>query len=149
MRLKIIAPLIVVSLALVGCDRVDPDSPLGKRKAAFNQMMTVSEDLGGMLRGRIPFDPQAFALGAVELDKLAYQPWQHFPEVRDDKDSSSRDEVWQRQARFQALARELEAATGELLVVSRAAPRDKKALRPAVQAVEDTCKKCHQEFRIY
>lgn len=149
MRLKILLPFLLAGLALAGCDRVDPDSPLGKRKALFNQMLNTSEDLGGMLRGRLAFDPEAFQVGAERLDRLAHAPWQHFPQVADTDGSAARDEVWQRQARFQELARELEAATGELLVASREAPRDKRRLRPAVQKVEDSCERCHQEFRIY
>jgi cytochrome c556 len=149
MRLKILLPLLVAGLALTGCDRVDPNSPLGKRKSLFNEMLGVSEDLGGMLRGRLPFEPEAFQLGAERLDRLAHEPWQHFPQVADTDGSAARDEVWQRQARFQELARELEAATGELLVASREAPKDKRRLRPAVQKVEDRCEGCHQEFRIY
>ncbi|RZI79389.1 MAG: cytochrome c, partial [Pseudomonas sp.] len=49
---KCFTVLLVASLALLGCDRVDPNSPLGQRKAIFKQMLNTSEDLGGMLRGR-------------------------------------------------------------------------------------------------
>lgn len=149
MRFKTLVPLLLAGLALSGCDRVDPDSPLGKRKALFKQMLNTSEDLGGMLRGRVAFDAEAFAAGSERLDLLAHQPWQHFPAVREADESSARDEVWQRQERFQQLARELEAATGELLLTSREAPRDKDRLKPSVQKVEDACEACHQEFRIY
>lgn len=149
MRFKTLLPLLVAGLALGGCDRVDPDSPLGKRQALFKEMLNTSEDLGGMLRGRLAFDAKAFQDGAAQLDSLAHEPWQHFPQVMDSEGSSARDEVWQRQARFQELARELEAATGELRVTSQDAPEDKRRLRPAVQKVEDTCERCHQEFRIY
>lgn len=141
--------LLLATLALAGCDRIDPDSPLGKRKALFNEMLNTSEELGGMLRGRVPFNAGAFQDGAAKLDTLAHAPWQHFPQVMDSEGSSARDEVWQRQARFQELARELEAATGELRVTSREAPQDKRQLRPAVQKVEDACEGCHKEFRIY
>jgi len=56
--------------ALSGCDRVDPNSPLGKRKVIFKDMLKTSEDLGGMLRGRLPFDGVKFADGALKLDGL-------------------------------------------------------------------------------
>lgn len=149
MRLKIVFALLLTTLALVGCDRVDPNSPLGKRTALFKEMLNVSEDLGGMLRGRLPFNADSFQAGAERLDQLAHEPWQHFPQVKDSDGSSARDEVWQRQERFQQLARELEAATGELRETSRQAPSDKSRLRPAVTKVEDACERCHQEFRIY
>lgn len=97
--------LLAMVMSLAACGGVDPDSPLGKRTAIFKQMLNVSEDLGGMLRGRIPYDEQLFVEKAMELDALSQQPWQHFPTAKDDDDSSARDEVWQRQERFQELAR--------------------------------------------
>ena len=75
-------PSLFAALLLAGCDRVDPDSPLGKRKAIYQAMLDTKEDLGGMLRGRIPFDGTAFTSGAAKLDELSRQPWQHYPEVR-------------------------------------------------------------------
>jgi len=136
-------------LLISACGGVDPDSPLGKRKALFKEMMTLSEDMGGMLRGRLPYDGAAFADHARELDALASQPWRHFPQVREEQRSSARDEVWQRQERFQQLARELEEATAALvLVVAR--PELKPAdLRVPMQRVEDACESCHKEFRAY
>jgi cytochrome c556 len=55
--------------------------------------------------------------------------------------------VWQQQARFQEMARTLESATGELVVVSKVQPYKASNLGPAVQKVEDACSACHKEFR--
>ena len=144
-------PLVAVllALALAGCGGVDPNSPQGKRQALFKQMMKVSEDMGGMLRGRLSFDAQAFAAGARELDALASQPWQHFPQVREEARSSARDEVWQRQERFQQLARELEQATAALVLAVAEVPLKADTVRAPMQRVEDSCEGCHQDFRAY
>ena len=107
MTLRLLCLPLFAALLLAGCDRVDPDSPLGKRKAIYQAMLDTKEDLGGMLRGRIPFDGTAFTSGAAKLDELSRQPWQHYPEVKE-KQSDARDDVWQRQERFQELARALE-----------------------------------------
>jgi cytochrome c556 len=149
MHIKKVVPVIFVCLAMAACGGVDPDSPLGKRQVIFKQMMKTSEDLGGMLRGRLPFDAAAFAQGAQKLDKLAYEPWQHFPQVKDDDKTSARDDVWQRQARFQELAREMEAATGQLLAATTEPNLRKSELQPHMQRVEDACESCHKEFRNY
>ena len=81
-------------ILLAGCDRIDPDSPLGKRKAIYQQMLDATDDMGGMLRGRTAFDGVVFAANAVRLDELSRQPWQHYPEIKEDQ-SDARDEVWQ------------------------------------------------------
>jgi cytochrome c556 len=147
MTLKPIAVVLLACLTLSACGGVDPNSPLGQRKAIFKQMLKTSEDLGGMLRGRIAFDGPKFAEGAVRLDVLAHEPWKHFPQVREEDHTSAKDDVWQKQARFQGLARALEAATGELVVASQVQPYKASSLGPAVQKVEDACSACHKEFR--
>ncbi len=147
MKLKV---LLFCCLLLTACGGVDPNSPLGKRQTLFKQMLKTSEELGGMLRGRVPFDETRFATGAKQLDELAHQPWQHFPQVREEEGGSdARDEVWQRQERFQQLARELEQATGALAAASTQSPLKAEALAPLVQRVEDGCEGCHKEFRVY
>ncbi|GAC1031402.1 cytochrome c [Pseudomonas sp. No.21] len=141
--------LLCACLTLAACGGVDPNSPLGKRQAIFKQMLHTSEDLGGMLRGRVEFNEQKFAENAVKLDQLSHEPWQHFPKVRDEGDSDARDDVWQRQERFQSLARELEAATGQLAAATTKRPLAPDAMAPLVQKAEDACEACHKEFRAY
>ncbi|VVO39965.1 c-type cytochrome [Pseudomonas fluorescens] len=147
MTFKRLSIVLLACLTLSACGGVDPNSPLGQRKAIFKQMLKTSEDLGGMLRGRIPFDGGRFADGAVKLDALSREPWKHFPQVREEDHTSAKDDVWQQQARFQALARNLEAATSDLVIASKAQPYKASNLGPAVQKVEDACSTCHKEFR--
>ncbi|WP_333982885.1 c-type cytochrome [Ectopseudomonas khazarica] len=141
--------LVCACMALAACGGVDPNSPLGKRQALFKEMLKVSEDLGGMLRGRIPYDEAGFITGAAELDRLSREPWQHFPQVRDDERSKANPEVWERQGQFQKMARDLEQTTAALVQATSAPPLRRSELEPAVQAVEDSCEACHKAFRAY
>lgn len=145
--MPLILPLAAV-LLLSGCDRIDPDSPLGKRKAIYQAMLDTKEDLGGMLRGRLMFDAQAFVTGAARLDELSRQPWQHYPEVKEAQ-SDARDEVWQRQERFNELARLLEERTAALVAFTAAETPTPERVAPVFQQVEDACEGCHKEFRAY
>ncbi|KAF1031863.1 MAG: hypothetical protein GAK37_00666 [Pseudomonas sp.] len=147
MTFKTLIVAVLACLTLSACGGVDPNSPLGQRKAIFKQMLKTGEDLGGMLRGRIPFDGAKFAEGAVKLDALSYEPWKHFPSVREEDHSSATADVWQKQALFQDMAQKLEAATGELVVASQVQPYKASNLGPAVQKVEDACTACHKQFR--
>ena len=149
MTLKTLGAALFAVVVLAGCERVDPNSPLGKRTAIFKEMMKTSEDLGGMLRGRLAFNEEKFVAGAAHLDALTQQPWQHFPQVRDSDDSQARDAVWQRQERFNELARAQEAATAALVEATAQRPLDPASLAAPVQRVEDACKACHNEFRAY
>ena len=141
--------LVCACMALAACGGVDPNSPLGKRQALFKEMLKVSEDLGGMLRGRIPYDEAGFITGAAELGRLSREPWQHFPQVRDDERSKANPEVWERQEQFQKMARDLEQTTAALVQATSAPPLRRSELEPAVQAVEDSCEACHKAFRAY
>lgn len=134
---------------LGACERLDPNSPLGQRKTIFKQMLKTSEQLGGMLRGRISFNEADFVAGAGQLDVLVKTPWQHFPQVRDEGKSSAKDEVWQNQQRFNELARKLEMSTAGLLAATAQKPLTPKALAAPLNQVEAACKACHQEFRDY
>ena len=147
MTLKRLSVVLLACLTLCACGGVDPNSPLGQRKAIFKQMLKTGEDLGGMLRGRIAFDGPKFAEGAVKLDALSREPWQHFPQVREEDHTSAKSDVWEQQARFQAMARDLESATGELVIASQVQPYKASNLGPAVQKVEDACSACHKAFR--
>lgn len=149
MKIRSLVLAVFACLTLVACGGVDPNSPMGQRQAIFKQMLKTSEELGGMLRGRVAFSEPRFVAGAAELDQLSRTPWQHFPQVRDEGDSRAKDEVWQRQTRFQALARELEAATAALVVATTTAPLKSGELVAPMQRVEDSCKACHEEFRAY
>lgn len=140
----------LLALTLAACGGVDPNSPEGKRQTIFKQMLRVSEDLGGMLRGRIPFNEQRFVSGAGELDQLTRTPWQHFPQVKEEgRESRAKDEVWQRQERFQQLARAMEASTAALVAATAVKPLNSAALAAPVQLVEDSCEACHKEFRAF
>jgi len=57
--------------------------------------------------------------------------------------------VWQRQERFQELARELEGTTARLVASTTQPPLNDSVLSLRVQAVEDACESCHKEFRAY
>lgn len=145
--MKRLCPVLLACLALSACGGLDPNSPLAQRKAIFKDMLKTSEDLGGMLRGRVAFDGQGFEEGALKLESLAHQPWKHFPEVKEADHTSATDAVWQKQARFQVLARSLESETAELVVVSRERPFKSSTLTPAMNKVQAVCEACHKEFR--
>ncbi|MDD2060048.1 cytochrome c [Pseudomonas sp. GD03860] len=147
MMLKRLSVVLLACLTLTACGGVDPNSPLGQRKTIFKQMLKTSEDLGGMLRGRLAFDGQKFADGAVKLDALSREPWKHFPQVREEDETSARPEVWQQQARFQDLAQQMEASTAELVAVTRTQPLQAAELAAPMNKVEAACKACHTEFR--
>ena len=140
---------VLAAILLTSCGGIDPDSPLGKRKALFQQMLNTSEDLGGMLHGRLRFNEEQFREKALLLDQISREPWQHFDQPDASGKSVARDELWEQKELFMQLARELEAQTERLVQSVAQQSLDKDFLSIRVEQVQKACENCHQEFRVF
>lgn len=153
MKLKTLLVLLLAGTALAGCHRQDPNSPEYKRQAVFKEMLKTSEDMGGMLRGRIPFDADKFRAGSTKLNELADKPWQYFPSTQppaeqvESDDTRAKAEIWQRQLEFQADAKTFEQAVRALGENTRNAAPTPEGVRKDFATVEDACEACHKKFR--
>ncbi|OWP52634.1 c-type cytochrome [Pseudomonas nitroreducens] len=153
MKLKTLLVLLLAGTALAGCHRQDPNSPEYKRQAVFKEMLKTSEDMGGMLRGRIPFDADKFRANSTKLGELADKPWQYFPSTQppadqvESDDTRAKVEIWQRQLEFQADAKTFEQAVRALGENTRNAAPTPEGVRKDFAAVEDACEACHKKFR--
>ncbi|MCY1185221.1 Cytochrome C' [compost metagenome] len=114
-------------------------------------MLRTSENMGGMLRGRLPFDAEKFRAGSAKLGELADKPWQYFPQAKpaetDLDDTRAKEEIWQRQLEFQADAKTFEQAVAALTANTRQAKPTPEGVRKDFAAVEDACEACHKKFR--
>ena len=147
---KLVLSVTVLAVLLAGCDKVDPNSPEGKREAIFKQLLKSKEHMGGMLRGRIPFVADDFTQHANEVENLAQQPWQYFPVPENGKATGqAKDAVWKDQQRFKQLTKQLEQTTKALALAAHKPNLQPADVQPAFKKVEDTCSECHKAFRIY
>ncbi|MEM5620076.1 cytochrome c [Pseudomonas aeruginosa] len=150
MKLKSLLVVLLAGVALSGCHRMDPNSPEAKRQAIFKEMLRTSEDMGGMLRGRLPFDAEKFRAGSAKLHQLADQPWQYFPSPKAGEGGRGHP----RQGRGLAAPAEFKAATqvfidamNRLQDNTRQATPTPDGVRKDFAAVEDACEACHKKFR--
>ncbi|WP_035057252.1 c-type cytochrome [Andreprevotia chitinilytica] len=131
---------LIAAFSLAACQRVDPNSPQGKRQTEMKQLLKLSEQLSGMSRGRQPFVVADFQRVSTALQQAARTPWQHFPEYNAAKpvDARAAKAFGQATANF-------EAATDHLAAAAKTGSLDD--VRPAVWKVEDSCSACHRVFR--
>ena len=108
----------------------------------------VKWPVAAIIAGRCTCEWLNHEAGAAKLDELSRQPWQFYPEVKEEQ-SDARDDVWQQQERFNQMARELEAHTAALVAATAKVPVTAESIAPAFQRVEDACEACHQKFRAY
>ena len=138
-----------LGLALVGCsDEADPNSPEGKRQAAFKQFLSHSEPMGGMLRERLPFDGDAFASHAQGLSDSVEAPWSHFPEPgQTQQKTAALPEIWSDPQGFAQAIDQYRSAVADLVVVTEQGVESPAQVTDAFTAVQQSCKSCHDDFR--
>ncbi len=141
----LLATILLASACSDSAKDTHPQQWLSKRKAVFKQFTATLEPLGLMARQRAPWDDAAFRTGALELQRLATQPWPYFTADGNYPPTRARPAVWERPAEFKQAQDDYLAAVAAL--VAAAGRGGAEAGRPAVEQVEKACKACHDRFR--
>lgn len=145
---RLLLPPILASLALAACggkvEDTRPGQPVKHRQEAFKGFIRAFEPMGTMLRDD-KYEQQAFAHLAQALVAQRDAPWSYFGPDTDYPPSKSTADVWKRPEAFEAARQRFIAATDTL--ASAAASGDKAAAKQAYDAVYDSCKACHRDFR--
>jgi cytochrome c556 len=147
------APLVLsflaCSLLLGGCgDSVKDTHPqqlLSQRQAIFKKMTKTLEPLGMVARGHKDYVRGQFVEGAQELKDLSSQPWVFFSADGNYPPTKAKPEVWSQPAEFKQATDDYLASVDKLVEVSGSA--DMPGISAAVDAVETSCKSCHDQFR--
>ena len=141
--------LIATALLLAGCsDKIKDSHPqqlVSKRQAIFKQLTKALEPLGLVARERKDYNKGEFQSGALTLQELSGQPWVFFAADGNYPPTRAKPAVWQSPAEFKEAQNSYLATVEQLVKVSGSA--DMAAIRSAVNAVEKSCKSCHDQFR--
>jgi cytochrome c556 len=122
-----------------------PDQLVTKRQALFKQFTRTLEPMGVVARDRQPYRPDELLVQALELQRLASQPWPLFRPDGNYPPTRALAKVWDEPAAFEQAQRLYISRVDAL--VEAAKRRDLAIIRPAVNEVELTCKACHDRFR--
>jgi len=149
MPTKISIVLSLTAVLLGACsERVKDTHPqqlVTKRQEMFKAMTRALEPMGLVARERESYNRASFQARALELQDLATQPWALFSADGNYPPTRAKPEVWQKAADFKQAQARFQALTADLVKVSGSA--DMPAIRSAVDAVEKSCKSCHEQFR--
>ncbi|HTY03692.1 MAG TPA: cytochrome c [Rhodocyclaceae bacterium] len=150
MKKKSILLLAAMVLAACGGEPEDtrPGQPVAHRRAAFNEIIKSFEPMGVMMRTG-EYDGVKFRALAQNVVALRDGPWQYFKPDTLYPPSKAKPEVWSQPDKFEAERKAFFEATDKLAAAvgaSGPAP-DAKAVQPAYQAVEDSCRSCHKAFK--
>jgi cytochrome c556 len=139
---------IAAVLALSACSEAQdthPNQPVTKRQAVFKQFTRTLEPMGMVARDRKVYNAVEFKASALELEKLATQPWTHFTPDSNYPPTRAKPAVWAQAAEFTRAQQDFQTKVGQL---ARAAEGDSlEVIRAAVLDVQASCKTCHDQFR--
>lgn len=139
----------VAALALAACSDTPQDTHPQKlvtqRQAVFKDFARTLEPLGMVARDRKPHEPGEVMAGALELQRLSTQPWPFFTADGNYPPTRARPEVWQAPGDFRQAQQDFSLRVAQLVQAAQSGQLD--TVRPAIVAVQDSCKACHDRFR--
>lgn len=139
--------VIPLALGLAACGEPEdtrPGKPVAHRRAAFHELLKVSEPLGKALKEK-RFEGDKVAALAKQLNALKEAPWPYFVPDSLYPPSRATDKVWAEADKFASL-RDHFLKTAQQLEEA-ATLRDESRIRAAFAALQDTCRDCHRSFR--
>jgi len=141
--------LIAATALLNACsDRVKDTHPqqlVSKRQAIFKKFTKSLEPLGMVARDRQDYVRVEFMANAQALQELSTQPWAYFTADGNYPPTRAKPEVWSQATDFKQAQDSYLAAVNQLVKVSGS--NDMPAIRASVDAVQKSCKSCHDKFR--
>lgn len=147
---KIALITLVAATALLGAcsDRVKDTHPqqlVSKRQAIFKKFTKTLEPLGLVARDRQDYVKADFMASALALQALSSQPWVFFTADGNYPPTRAKPEVWSQAGEFKKAQDEYLASVDKLVQLAGSA--DLSSLRASVEAVQKSCKSCHDQFR--
>jgi cytochrome c556 len=147
---KIALITLVAATALLGAcsDRVKDTHPqqlVSKRQAIFKKFTKTLEPLGLVARDRQDYVKADFMASALALQELSSQPWVFFTADGNYPPTRAKPEVWSQAGEFKKAQDEYLVSVDKLVQLAGSA--DLPTLRASVEAVQKSCKSCHDQFR--
>lgn len=151
-RPALFAALSAALLTLAACgDSATPDDThpqrwVSQRQAIFKDFTRTLEPMGLSARERRPYNPSEFVASALALQTLASKPWPLFPADSQYPPTRAQPAVWTEPAVFLQAQQDYLASVDALVLAAQTGTLE--AVRPAVGRVQQTCKACHDRFRM-
>ncbi|OQS35867.1 c-type cytochrome [Chromobacterium haemolyticum] len=137
--------LTVLLLGAIAAPLALADTPAETRTKSFKKVLLAFEPMGAVVRGRDPYQKDAFIRQADALNLIAAEPFNHFPANSISGKSRAKPEIWSQPAKFQADKDAFLKAVADLRQAARGG--DLAAIKKNYGAVAQSCKSCHDAFR--
>ncbi|MBV1910321.1 MAG: cytochrome c [Kangiellaceae bacterium] len=123
------------------------DHALKMRKAVFSLLGSNMGPLGGMAKGKIPFDAQVVETNAKRISQLSLMmsDYMKTDTSKFKLKTDALEKIWAENMKFEKKIEALTIASNALSQV--AGSTDEKILRKAIGAVGKTCGGCHDDYK--
>jgi len=143
--LTLLASLLLMGACGDNIKDTHPQQLVSKRQAAFKQLTKALEPMGLVARERKDYNKSEFQAQALELQELSSKPWGFFTVDGNYPPTRAKPGVWLDAAGFKQAQDSYLVKVEQLVKVSGSA--DMNVIRSTVNAVEKSCKSCHDQFR--
>jgi len=116
------------------------------RQSAYTVLGAQMGAMGAMASGRAPYDAAAFRLAAERAAFMATIVSDTFP-AGSAGNSKASPELWQQQADFQRLMKDMQSKTAALATATKGSS-DLDAIKPVFGAAGASCKACHDKYKM-
>ena len=145
---KILAVL-VISGILIGAAWAQFATPEKAVKYRQSVMFVIGQHfgrLGAMVKGKQPYDQEAFASNTAVIETLAGLAWEAFLVPGSDKgETTMKSSVLKDPDGLKKLSQQFEAEVGKLSAAAKG--NDFNAIKTQFGAVAQSCKNCHSKTR--
>ena len=116
------------------------------RKAVMTIIVQHFGRMGAMVKGKVPYNQDAFANNAAVIENVSVLPWEAFLSPDSDKGKTAmKSSVLKNPADFKALARTFEMEVSKLSAAAKSGDFD--AAKAQFGAVAQSCKACHSKTK--
>lgn len=136
----ILSSTFIASVAFAGSD------PIEARQHLMEDTRDAAKVVGGMLKGKTEFDAEAAMAALKTWKKTATEAGDLFPEGSETgHDTEAKSTIWSDRAGFDEKMADFNTAVDAAIA---AKPDSLEALKPVAGPIFNTCKGCHDGYRV-
>jgi len=140
-----VAGVLLFSMSMV-VNAVEPEDAIEYRQAVMKTIVWNMKPMGTMVKGKMPFDAQAFAKRAENLAFLSKLPLEGFVSGSYKGDTDAKPTISDNWHNFKAKMANFEKEATELAKVAKTATALKE-VRSQFGDTAKTCKACHKRYK--
>ena len=142
----VLVSVVVVTGGMALAQFAKPEDAIAYRKSVMQVIKKHFGSMGGVVKGKMPFDKTAFAADAKIVATMSKLPWEaSLVPGSTEGNTTLKENALKDSEGFMAAAKRFEAASQEL--VAAAESGDMGAIKKQFGATAQTCKACHQPYR--